>query len=85
MSGRTKTKTRKIKPRVPKNGVAKRVCDWINTEHGGNISQAAAALGLSYDPLHRQAYGIVARPNLTVIQALALKTGRSVDYWLTGS
>lgn len=77
-------KKRKIRPRVTTNRVARRVCEWINDAHGGNIAQAAVALGVSYDPLHRQAYGVVARPNLTVVQALAVKTGRSVDYWLTG-
>lgn len=74
----------KIKPKVPRNALARRVCEWINVIHDGNVSKAALDLGCSYDALLRQAYGTSTKPILAVVQALSTKTGQSVDWWLTG-
>lgn len=79
-----KAKTKKIKPLVPGNGLARRVCEWVNTVHKGNVSEAARDLGAGYDALLRQAYGTAKKPSLAIVQALAAKTGQSVDWWLTG-
>lgn len=78
------TKKKKIKPAVPGNAVARRVCEWINAVHEGNVSEAARDLGCSYDALVRQSAGTSKKPVLDIVQRLAAKTGQSVDWWLTG-
>lgn len=72
---------KKLRPRV-KGKIAQRVCDYLNETYSGNVTRAAVALDCSYDGLLRMAYGTAVKPVVPVIQALALKSGQSIDWWL---
>lgn len=58
-----------------------RLARWINTYHGGNIAEAALALGTTYTllywPLKRSG-----RPGMRLLWALVMRTGKPADYWL---
>lgn len=73
----------KLKP-TSKDAFVLRVASYINEHFGGNLSAAAAALGVTYDPLRSLALGHTTRPSMKLLTRLAHHSGRTIDWWITG-
>ncbi len=70
---------------VSKDPRAKRIAGYINQHFDGNCSQAAEAIGCSYDQLLNAARGVQARgPSIDLIVKLSKHSGQSIDWWATG-
>lgn len=72
---------KKVRPMV-KTALSRRIADYVNLHYDGNLSRAAMALGCNYDGLRNAALGTAKRVNLPVIQALAMRSGHSIEWWL---
>lgn len=64
--------------------IARRVCVYVNEHFGGNMTRAARELGCPYIGLRAMAQGTAVRPVVPVIQALAVRSGLSIEHWLSG-
>lgn len=65
---------------------AKRIAEYVNDHFDGNVSQAADAIGCSYDQLHRAANGTLRRgPSLALLTALVAHSGKPLDFWINGT
>lgn len=71
-----------IRP-LGKHPATKRLARLINERYDGNISEAARALGCSYDQLYTAAKGIRSRgPSIELLAALARATGIPIETWI---
>jgi hypothetical protein len=74
----------KIKP-IGKDPVTRRLARYVNEKYEGNISNAAKAIGCTYDQLYTAVKGIRTRgPSLALLQQVANHTGLPIEHWLTG-
>lgn len=57
-----------------------RIARYVNRRFGGNVSEAARALGCDYTHLWRVVRGRL-RPNAALIVRLSMQTNRDARYW----
>ena len=73
----------KVRP-LTRNATARRIAEWINDRHEGNVRAAARAAGVDHVTLWRAATGRFTVPPYAACVALAAHTGRPLEWWLTG-
>lgn len=65
-------------------GAQLRVVQYLNDTFGGNVLNAAGAIGCNYDQLYRIVHNRNPRPNVAVLVALERHSGRSISWWIHG-
>lgn len=65
-------------------GFNRRVVNWIDGKHGGNVSQAARISGVPRNTLWQIYRGLTRTPAAPVLISLSDAMGVSIDFLLTG-
>lgn len=63
------------------NAIVNRVILYVNVQFKGNLSEAARAVGCSYEQLYRLVTGATRQPGLELLRTFARHSRLPLEWW----